>query len=78
MSARPESNPASRVSRLWRLCRRHPVASAVFLLGAIAGAGAAVWIPLGPEDMSPLARALGGALAGAWLAMFPLGFRLFE
>jgi hypothetical protein len=29
---------------------------------------------IGPEEMATWKRALGGALAGAWLAMFPLGF----
>jgi hypothetical protein len=30
------------------------------------------------REMATWKRALGGAIAGAWLAMFPLGFRLFE
>jgi hypothetical protein len=50
----------------------------VFLLGSAAGAVAAVKFEVGPEEMATWKRALGGALAGAWLAMFPLGFRLFE
>lgn len=69
---------ASRITRLWRFVHGHPVTAGVFVLGAAVGASAAVYIPLGPEDMSPLARLLGGAFLGGWLAMFPLGFRLFE
>ncbi len=30
------------------------------------------------ETMTPLQRALGGAISGAWFAMFPIGFRLFR
>ena len=42
------------------------------------GAASAVAFEIGPAEMATWKRALGGALAGAWLAMFPLGFRLFE
>ena len=59
-------------------CRRNPFACAVFALGAAAGAGCAVKFEIGPAEMATWKRALGGAFAGAWLAMFPLGFRLFE
>ncbi len=73
----PEAT-ASRISRLWRFVRSHPVTTGVFVFGAVAGATAAICIPLGSEGLSPVARGLAGALLGAWLAMFPLGFRLFE
>ena len=59
-------------------CRRNPFTSVVFALGTAAGAICAVQFEVGPEDMATWKRALGGAFAGAWLAMFPLGFRLFE
>jgi len=59
-------------------CRRNPFTCAVFVAGASAGAISAVTFEIGPEEMATWKRALGGALAGAWLAMFPLGFRLFE
>jgi hypothetical protein len=59
-------------------CRRNPFTCAVFVVGSAAGAVAAVKFEIGPEEMATWKRALGGALAGAWLAMFPLGFRLFE
>ena len=59
-------------------CRRNPFTCAVVVVGTTAGAVSAVVFQLGPEEMATWKRALGGALAGAWLAMFPLGFRLFE
>jgi len=66
------------VSRTLAWCRRNPFTCAVFVLGATAGAVSAVVFEIGPDEMATWKRALGGALAGAWLAMFPLGFRLFE
>lgn len=71
-------SPPSLGSKLVSLLRKHPVVVGVFFLGTISGASLAVWLPIGPEDMSPIARVIGGALLGAWLAMFPLGFRLFD
>ena len=64
--------------RIWRWCREHPFTVVVFVAGSTAGAWAAVAFELGPDGMATWKRALGGALAGAWLAMFPLGFRLFD
>ena len=69
---------ASSLSTVFAWCRRNPFTCAVFAIGAAAGAISAVTFQLGPEEMATWKRALGGALAGAWLAMFPLGFRLFE
>jgi len=66
------------LARVWAWCRRNPFACAVFVLGSAAGAISAVAFEIGPEEMATWKRALGGAFAGAWLAMFPLGFRLFE
>jgi hypothetical protein len=68
----------TKLTRLWSWCRRNPFTCAVFVLGATAGSVAAVWFEIGPEEMATWKRALGGAIAGTWLAMFPLGFRLFE
>jgi hypothetical protein len=65
-------------ARVWGWCREHPVTAIVFVAGTTAGAWSAVAFQLGPEELSTWKRALGGALAGAWLAMFPLGFRLFD
>ena len=61
-----------------RVLRDNPVTTATFVIGVILGAVAAVQLELGPEGMSMTKQVLGGALMGAWLAMFPLGFRLFE
>ena len=66
------------LSTVFAWARRNPFTCAVFVLGAAAGATSAVTFELGPEEMATWKRALGGGLAGAWLAMFPLGFRLFE
>lgn len=68
----------SRWSAFWSFVRHHPVTVGVFGVGAVAGAVAASVLQLGPDDMSPVLRVLGGALLGGWLAMFPLGFRLFD
>ncbi len=64
--------------RVGSWCRRNPFTCAVFVIGTAAGAVCAVAFEIGPAEMAAWKRALGGALAGAWLAMFPLGFRLFE
>ena len=66
------------IGRAFSWCRRNPFACAVFVIGTAAGAVSAVAFEIGPVEMATWKRALGGGLAGAWLAMFPLGFRLFE
>lgn len=63
---------------LLRWCREHPVTALAFGGGTVAGAVLAVHFELGGADLAVWKRALGGAVAGAWLAMFPLGFRLFD
>ena len=67
-----------KLSQAWAWCRRNPFTCAVFVIGAAAGSVAAVAFEVGPEEMATWKRAVGGGFAGAWLAMFPLGFRLFE
>jgi hypothetical protein len=67
-----------KLAQFWSWCRRNPFTCAVFVIGAAAGATSAVVFEVGPEEMATWKRAVGGAFAGAWLAMFPLGFRLFE
>jgi hypothetical protein len=67
-----------KLGRLWAWSREHPVTVVVFLVGTVTGAVCAVTFELGPAELATWKRALGGALAGAWLAMFPLGFRLFD
>jgi hypothetical protein len=66
------------IGRVWGWCRRNPFTCVVFVIGTAAGAVSAVAFEIGPVEMATWKRALGGGLAGAWLAMFPLGFRLFE
>lgn len=73
-----DGKPASRWARARTFVREHPLAVGLFAVGAVGGALAGLWLPMGPADMSPALRILGGAILGAWLAMFPLGFRLFE
>jgi hypothetical protein len=72
------TTPPSRAARAWAFVRAHPLASALVTVGAVGGAAAGLWLPVGLDDLSPAVRMLGGAVCGAWLAMFPLGFRLFE
>ena len=67
-----------KLGRVWGWCRRNPFTCAVFAIATAAGAVCAVAFEIGPAEMASWKRALGGAIAGAWLAMFPLGFRLFE
>ena len=59
------------LGRIVGWCRRNPFACAVFAIGTAAGAVSAVAFEIGPAEMATWKRALGGALAGAWLAMFP-------
>ena len=70
------SETPTRLQRFLRMCRNNPLAVICFTVGTIAGATLAVVLPVS-ETMTPLQRALGGALTGAWLAMFPIGFRLY-
>ena len=58
------------------MCRNNPLAVLCFSVGAIGGAILALVLPVS-ETLTPLQRALGGALTGAWFAMFPIGFRLY-
>ena len=67
----------SGIGSLWRFARENPLPATVVLLGATAGAIGAVYFEL-PADTGPIGRALGGALAGGWVGLFPLGFRLYE
>ena len=57
-------------------CRDNP--STVVILGAatVGGAIGALYLPF--EDLSTMRRLLGGAIAGFYFGLFPLGFRLFN
>ena len=61
-----------------QFCREHPVTVLVVAGGTAAGALLAVHYEIGGPELEAWKRVLGGALGGAWLAMFPLGFRLFD
>ena len=60
--------------------RDHPLMAAFFVACTVGGTIAFVAFPLFPgmEEMSLAKRALGGALAGAGAAMFPIVHRLFD
>jgi hypothetical protein len=64
--------------RLSRTVREHPVTVGIFVAGVAAGIVLAFVLPIAPDDMPAWKRILGGAILGGWLALFPLGFRLFE
>jgi len=70
--------PVTWRGRAWAFAREHPVTVVVFLVGLVAGAVGAVVLPVGDPDMPLALRVVGGAIFGACLAMFPLGFRLFD
>ena len=61
--------------RLVAAIKRHPMTIGVLVLGAIGGALAAAWLPI--DRPLPL-RIVGGAIGGAYFALFPLGARLFQ
>ena len=69
---------SAKLGRIWAWSRKNPFACAVFVCGAAAGSAAAVWFQIGPEEMAAWKRAVGGAFVGLWLAMFPLGSKLFS
>ncbi len=68
----------SRLDRIRRFVREHPVTVGVMMVGIVGGAAAALVLPIGPPDMSPLLKVAGGAILGFCLALFPLGYRLFD
>ena len=70
-----ETDSLSPLARVGRMCRKNPLAAVCFIGGTLGGAVVANLLPL--TDMTTLAKTLGGALCGAWLAMFPIGFRLY-
>ena len=70
------SETASWFVRFLRMCRNNSLAVVCFSVGAVGGAVLANLLPVS-DTMTPVQRALGGALCGAWFAMFPIGFRLY-
>ena len=69
--------PPTRTQKIWSYVRENPYSVLVVVVGAAVGAAGAVYFEL-PGDLSATGRALGGAIAGAWVGLFPLGFRLYE
>jgi hypothetical protein len=63
------------VSRVARYARAHPVSLGLLALGVVLGAVGGLFLPI---DAPPATRALGGAIAGFYFALFPLGERLFD
>jgi hypothetical protein len=56
--------------------RENPGTTAIMGIATLAGSITAWWFEIG--DLSPTGRLLGGAFAGAWFGLFPLGVRLFD
>ena len=72
-----EKGPKGSVlARALQFCRDEPVSVGLLLAFTLAGAAGAFLIPLG--DMSVARRVAGGAVAGFYFGLFPLGFRLFR
>jgi len=61
--------------RLIITAKEHPVTLALLVLGTIVGGIGGAFVPL---DASLATRVLGGAIAGFYFALFPLGERLFD
>lgn len=70
------SESLKRGSRAMKFVREHRYMVGLLMAGAVLGAIAGATIPMG--DLSLVRRVLGGAVAGFYFALFPLGFRLFE
>ena len=68
--------PRGFVSKALRFAREHPYIVGLILAFTVAGAAFGAVTPMG--ELSLLRRILGGAVAGFYFGLFPLGFRLFE
>lgn len=69
---------SDRLRRLARFAREHPVTVIVAAVGMIGGGVGALLLPVGSPDMPVAVRLVGGMIFGGCVAMFPLGFRLFD
>ena len=56
--------------------RANPATVAMVAAFTVAGAVGALWLPLG--DFSVAKRVLGGAIAGFYFGLFPIGYRMFD
>ncbi len=70
-----EAKPAL-LRRAWLFTRRRPYLVLVILGSTLLGAGIGAAIPFG--EFSTARRCFGGAIAGFYFSLFPLGFRLFD
>ena len=73
-----ERGGPSKSERALAFVRENPVTVLVMLLGIVGGAVAGALLPFVAPDKPALLRALGGAILGGCVAMFPLGYRLFD
>ncbi len=71
-----EAPATSLVSRIVRLIWEHPYVVGLLFAGTLGGAGVSVILPM--DDISMLRRVLGGAVAGFYFVLLPLGFRLLR
>lgn len=73
----PEKREAPRViARAVVFTREHPYMVGLILTFTVAGAVFGAATPMG--ELSLVRRTIGGAVAGFYFGLFPLGFRLFE
>ncbi len=71
-----EGQKVSALGRVKEFCREDPISVGLLVAFTITGAVGAFLIPLG--DLSVTRRVIGGAVAGLYFGIFPLGFRLFR
>jgi len=68
-----ESTPLRRIAAY---CRENPYAVLVIALFTVVCAVVAAMLPIG--ELSVARKALGGAIAGFYFSLMPLGFRIFN
>jgi len=62
--------------RVWTFCRENPGVTAFMLVSTVGGMVAGWLLPF--DDLSLTRRLVGGAIAGFYFGLFPLGVRLFD
>lgn len=78
MSAPPQHGTHPPTAQLVRFVRENPVTVGVLALGILGGAVAGALLPFVAPEKPAFLRAIGGAILGGCVAMFPLGYRLFD
>ena len=56
--------------------RENPYTSGLVAAFTAAGVAGALWLPIG--DFSLAQRIFGGAIAGFYFGLFPIGYRMFD